>query len=61
MKWLETVRALLRFRRSPGGRVPARRDGLGRGGHPDLLRVRSCHVCGGDPRHLCYRFRELTL
>lgn len=61
MKWLDAMRTLVRSRRRPGQTVPGCRDGLGRGGGPGIQRVRNCHVCGGDPRHLCYRCRELTL
>lgn len=61
MKLMDRLLALIR--------QPARLDGGGRGrgyrampgwARPAMVRVRSCAVCGGDPRHLCRRCREVT-
>ena len=56
-------RALAFIRRSGAGesRGRGRGDGAGHdGSRLALARVRNCYVCGGDPRHLCRRCRELA-
>lgn len=60
MKALETVLAFMGWRRARGGHGPGPRDAAARGrGQRAVVYVRDCRLCGGDPRHLCRRCREV--
>lgn len=60
---MSMVTAILSLvRRRNDSQPPARSRGHGPSRSPapsTVVRVRECYVCGGDPRHLCCRCREV--
>jgi hypothetical protein len=60
MRLLDRVRALIRKSAPLDGLTGSHGRRLALGWmSPAPVRVRSCSVCGGDPRHLCRRCREV--
>jgi hypothetical protein len=61
MAVLGAILGLFRSAASPSTHPgPAGRRAWASPGRAPVIRVRSCYVCGGDPRHLCFRCREVT-